>query len=282
MPVSFVRQYQMAEHTMNIGSGKTLIMGILNVTPDSFSDGGRYARRDAALKHALQMVAEGADIIDIGAESTRPYAGAVKVSAEEELERLLPVLERLVKEVPRPISVDTYKGAVAREALKAGAHMINDVWGLQWDDEMARCVAAYGVPVVVMHNRLHADDNTDIMADILAFLRQSLAIATAAGIECSKLIVDPGIGFGKTTRQNLTVMRRLEELRELKCPILLGTSRKRFIGEVLDVPVEERVEGTAATVALGIAKRAAHIVRVHDVREISRVARMMDAMLEGE
>ncbi|EAX48683.1 dihydropteroate synthase [Thermosinus carboxydivorans Nor1] len=272
-----VRHFSWTDRQLSLSPERTIIMGILNVTPDSFSDGGRYNNLDAALKQAEKMVRDGADIIDIGAESTRPY-GATKISAEEEMERLLPILEKLVSTVPVPISVDTYKAVVAEEALKLGVHIINDVWGLQGDPRMAKVVAKYQVPVVVMHNKTEAVYERDIMAEICAFLRHSLEIGMAAGIHPGHFIVDPGIGFGKTPDQNLTVMARLDELRSLGCPILLGTSRKRFIGEVLNLPVDDRIEGTGATVALGIVKGVS-IVRVHDVKQITRIARMSDAMV---
>ncbi|HHP51399.1 MAG TPA: dihydropteroate synthase [Moorella mulderi] len=264
---------------------RTLVMGILNVTPDSFSDGGKYTSLEAALEQAHRMVEEGADIIDIGGESTRLQAnpaayggqGWQPLPVEEELDRIMPVLERLLKEVPVPISVDTYKAKTAEAVLKAGAHMINDVWGLQYDPEMAEVVARYGAPVVVMHNQI-GYDYKDLMGDIYAYLKRSVRIAEEAGIPSHQIIIDPGIGFGKTREQSLAVLRRLSELRSLGKPILLGTSRKSFIGKTLDLPVDQRLEGTAATVAWGIAQGAA-MIRVHDVKEMVRVARMMDAIL---
>lgn len=254
---------------------RTLIMGILNVTPDSFSDGGQYNDIEAAVKRARQMVAEGADIIDVGGESTRP--GAEYVPAEEELRRVLPVVEALVREINVPISVDTYKAEVAEKALEAGAHIINDVWGLQKDPRMAEVAARYGAPVVVMHNKTEAEYD-DLMAEVIAFLKESIKIGVKAGIPREKIIIDPGIGFGKTLEHNLLLMKRLNELNSLGQPILLGTSRKSMIGKTLDLPVNERVEGTAATVTLGIAK-GVDIVRVHDVKEMVRVAKMTDAMV---
>lgn len=274
------RLYEWSKKRLNITPYHTVVMGILNVTPDSFSDGGKFNSIDKALKHAEQMVNDGADIIDIGAESTRPY-GAVKITSNEEIERLCPILERLVKECPVPISVDTYKADVANEALKIGANILNDVWGLQYDDKMAGVAAAYDVPVIVMHNQAGTEYSRDIMAEICSYLQKSADIGIAAGIKPENIIIDPGIGFGKTPAHNLVVMSRLEELKSLGYPILLGTSRKRFIGEVLQLPVEERVEGTAATIALGIVK-GVNIVRVHDVKPMVRIARMMDAMLKGD
>ncbi len=272
---------------------RTYIMGIINVTPDSFSGDGLAGDVEAAVAQAIRFVEEGADILDIGGESTRP--GSQPISEEEELSRVMPVLRRLVKEVDVPISIDTYKARVAREALEAGASMVNDVWGLRMDPEMARVVAEYGVPVVIMHNRSQPKNAVqeerlggryigieyrDLMADIIRELEYSLELALEAGVEFEKIIVDPGIGFGKTVEQNLEILRRLGELKVLGRPILLGTSRKSVIGYVLNLPPNERVEGTAATVALGIAA-GADIVRVHDVKEMVRVARMTDAIVRG-
>ena len=259
---------------------KTLVMGIVNVTPDSFSDGGRYHGIDAALRHSEQLVADGADILDIGGESTRPYGNNQPISAEEEMERILPVIERLVKEIPVPVSVDTYKAKTAAEALRLGAHIINDVWGLQGDPDMAGVVARYGAPIVVMHNQ-QQPGYTDLMADIKVFLRRSIAVALEAGIPQESIIVDPGIGLPKTRSDNIMIIRCLRHLEELGCPILLGTSRKTFIGTTLNLPPLERVEGTAATVAIGIAN-GADIIRVHDVLQMSRVAKMADALVREE
>ena len=276
-----VREYIWSDRRLALEEGRTLVMGILNVTPDSFSDGGKYNTLDTALRQAEVMVKDGADIIDIGAESTRPY-GSEKVSAEEEMERLLPIVEKLVEHCPLPISVDTYKAKVAKEALLTGAHMINDVWGLQFDPDMASVAARFGVPVVVMHNQQGTDYSGDILANIHGFLQKSIEIGMQAGIAFDNIIIDPGIGFGKTTQHNVMVMSRLKELKALGCPVLLGTSRKRFIGEILGgLEAGDRMEGTAATVALGIVN-GANIVRVHDVKAIARVARMMDAMVRGE
>lgn len=276
-----IRDFSWPNKKLSIRSNRTIVMGILNVTPDSFSDGGKYSKIELALKHAQEMINNGADIIDIGAESTRPYAGAEKITAEQEMERLLPVLEHLVAFSSVPISVDTYKASVAHEALKLGAHMINDVWGLQKDQEMAAVIARFNAPVVIMHNQTDTHYSRNIMSHICEFLQQSIEIGIAAGIESDRFIVDPGIGFGKTSEQNLYVMSKLEQLKSLGCPILLGTSRKRFIGEVLDLPTDERVEGTGATVVLGITK-GVNIVRVHDVKAIARIAKMTDAMMRSE
>lgn len=272
-----VRRYAWSERTLDIRPNRTLIMGILNVTPDSFSDGGRYNHPDAAVKQAQELIAAGADILDIGAESTRPY-GASPVSAEEEMERLLPVLEILVQQTSAPISVDTYKSQVAEAALKLGAHMINDVWGLQKDPAMARVAAQYKAPVIIMHNQTETRYERDLLSTIAGFLQESIDIGLAAGIPFENFIIDPGIGFGKTSQHNLQVLARLEELKALGCPILIGTSRKKFIGEILDLPVEDRVEGTTATVGWAISQGAS-IVRVHDVKAVARVAKMTDAIM---
>jgi dihydropteroate synthase len=272
---------------------RTYIMGIINVTPDSFSGDGLAGNVEEAVAQAIRFVEEGADILDIGGESTRP--GSQPISEEEELSRVMPVLRRLVKEVDVPISIDTYKARVAREAIEAGASMVNDVWGLRMDPDMAKVVAEYNVPVVVMHNRSHPKNAVqearlggryvgveyqDLMADIVRELEYSIGLALDAGVDFEKIIVDPGIGFGKTVEQNLEILRRLGELKVLGRPILLGTSRKSVIGYVLNLPPNERVEGTAATVALGIAA-GADIVRVHDVKAMARVAKMADAIVRG-
>lgn len=275
------REYFLDKHTLSIMPRRTLIMGILNFTPDSFSDGGQYNTIDTALRHVEEMIKNGADIIDIGAESTRPYGGALKISAEEEINRLAPFLEKVLSISSVPISVDTYKASVALEALNLGAHMINDVWGLQRDAEMAKVVAQYDVPVIIMHNQEGSYYKQDIMLHIYDFLQTSINIGLEAGIDFKRFIVDPGIGFGKTLEQNLIVMSRLEELKSLGCPILLGTSRKRFIGDVLNLPVEDRVEGTGATVSVGITK-GSNIIRVHDVKAMARIAKMTDMMMRSD
>nr|WP_180994316.1 dihydropteroate synthase [Bacillus sp. Marseille-P3661] len=255
---------------------KTWIMGILNVTPDSFSDGGRYTNIETAVRHAESMISNGADIIDLGGESTRP--GYEKISDEEELARVLPVIEALQsKKVNKPISIDTYKSEVARQSIEAGAHIINDIWGAKADPKIASVAAHLDVPIILMHNR----DNTNyqnLMKDIQSDLLESIQIAKSAGVKDENIILDPGIGFGKTFEQNLEVMRNLNKLVELGYPVLLATSRKSMIGQALDLPPEERMEGTGATVCLGI-ERGCHMVRVHDVKEMTRMARMMDAML---
>lgn len=260
---------------------KTYVMGILNVTPDSFSDGGKFMDPDAALKRAQQMVAEGADIIDIGGESTRP--GAEPVSEEEELRRVLPVVERLAAEIDVPISVDTYKARVADEALEAGAHMINDISALRMDPKLGEVVARHGVPIVLMHMQgtprtMQASPHyEDCVSEVMAFLREAISRAKSYGIPESSIVIDPGIGFGKALEHNLEILRRLPEFRSLGRPVLIGPSRKSFIGKVLDLPLEERLEGTAATVAYAAAC-GVDFVRVHDVRAMARVVRMVHAI----
>lgn len=275
-----MRTYRWSDRELQIGQ-RTLIMGIVNVTPDSFSDGGCYRQVEAAVRHAHRLVADGADVIDIGGESTRPYGNNQPVTAQEEMDRVLPVLERLIREISVPISLDTYKPATAEAALKMGVHMINDVWGLQRDAAMAAVVAKYQVPLIVMHNQ-EQPGYQDLLKEVNQFLLESIRIAEQAGIAKENIIIDPGIGFGKTRTDNIKLIRHLRLLEELNCPILLGTSRKAFIGTTLGgLPPAERVEGTAATVAIGIAN-GADIVRVHDVKEMVRVARMTDALIREE
>jgi dihydropteroate synthase len=273
---SMSTSYQVNNCRWTIQSGRTLVMGILNLTPDSFSDGGRHNQLDQAVARARQMVDEGADILDVGAESTRPY-GATRISAQEEMNRLLPALEKILAAVNIPVSIDTYKSEVAEQALRMGAHILNDIGGLQQDPAMAELAVKYTVPVVVMHNRQSTESTRDIMGELTDYFRHSLQIGRAAGMSEDQFILDPGIGFGKNSAQNLEVLRRLAELRSLGLPILVGTSRKRFIGEVLGLPVEERVEGTGATVVHSILNGAA-IVRVHDVKMAKRMAAMTDAL----
>lgn len=263
------------EYKLRLGT-KTYIMGILNVTPDSFSDGGEFLDIDKAIRHAKDMVKAGAHIIDVGGESTRP--GAEEVGEEEEIKRVLPVVKRLVKEIDVPISVDTYKASVAEKVLEAGAHIINDVWGLQRDENIASVIAKYKVPVVIMHNQIGTEYKRDIIEEICGFLNKSIDIAIKAGIKEENIILDPGIGFGKTPEQNMEVMSRLGELNDLGYPILLGTSRKSMIGKILDLPAKERVEGTLATTVMGIIQ-GVDIVRVHDIKENLRVAMVTDAIV---
>lgn len=256
-------------------SGRTLIMGILNMTPDSFSDGGRYNAVEAALERARQLVQDGADIIDIGGESTRP--GYERISSEEEIARVVPIIERLAREVAVPISIDTYKADVARASLEAGAHIINDIWGAKADPDMANIAAETGAPIVLMHNRKEKPYE-NFMRDALGDLYESIQIAKNAGVKDGQIILDPGIGFAKNLEENLLMMRNLHVLTSLGYPVLLGTSRKSMIGNTLNLPVEERVEGTIASTCLGI-QQGCRIIRVHDVKENARAAKMMDAML---
>jgi dihydropteroate synthase len=253
------------------------------VTPDSFSDGGLYADPARALEHARDMVSQGADIIDIGGESTRP--GADPLTEEEELRRIIPVIERLTSEIAAPVSVDTYKSSVAIKALNAGASIVNDISGLRFSPDMAQVVADHDAAVVIMHIKGTPRDMQvnpvygDVVGEISDYLEESAAIALKAGIGRNRIMIDPGIGFGKTLEHNLTILERLDEFRALGFPIVLGTSRKRFIGTVLDIAEpKDRIEGSAATVALGI-QRGARIVRVHDVGYMTKVARMTDAIV---
>ena len=266
---------------MRIGSrdfattGHTYIMGILNVTPDSFSDGGKFDQIDAALKHAEEMIRDGADVIDIGGESTRP--GYTKISDEEETDRVVPVIEAVKKEFGIPISVDTYKSGVA-EAAQAGADLINDIWGLKYDPHMSEVIAKSGLACCLMHNR----DNTEyrnFMEDVKQDLRETIALAKAAGIADDKIILDPGVGFAKSYENNLEVIRRLKEFNELKYPVLLGTSRKSVIGLTLDLPAAERVEGTIVTTVMAV-EAGCMFVRVHDVKENHRAIQMAEAILD--
>ncbi|MCM3146414.1 dihydropteroate synthase [Brevibacillus sp. MER 51] len=270
------RELNCGQYVLPLGE-RTLVMGILNVTPDSFSDGGRYVDVEAALAQARAMVEAGADLIDIGGESTRP--GSEAVDEATELDRVLPVIRILAQELSVPLSIDTYKAAVAERAISEGAHIINDVWGAKRDPRMAEVAARLDVPIILMHNREDTDYH-DFFPNYIKDLRESVQIALQAGVKQERIILDPGIGFVRTVEQNLETMRRLDDLVGLGYPVLLATSRKRMIGHVLDLPVDERVEGTAATVALGAAK-GCHMVRVHDVKEMKRVTKMMDAMLKG-
>ncbi|MDO8885917.1 dihydropteroate synthase [Candidatus Oleimmundimicrobium sp.] len=263
---------------------RTHLMGILNITPDSFSDGGSYFKTETAVSRGIAMVEEGADIIDVGGESTRP--GVESVSLEEELKRVIPVIERLACEINCPISIDTYKSEVAKKALEAGATIVNDISGFQMDKNMPKLVAKTGVPIIIMHMQgtpemMQKNPHYEcVMREIISFLREKAEVALKAGVQKDKIIIDPGIGFGKTREHNLEIMRKLPELKNLGYPILIGTSRKSFIGTTLNLPVEDRLEGTAATVAYSIVQ-GANIIRVHDVKEMVRVAKMTDAMVRG-
>lgn len=274
-PKLYKRTYQRGQMTLRLGE-RTLIMGIVNVTPDSFSDGGQYNSVDRAVSHAVELYEQGADIIDIGGESTRP--GHTVISSEEEIARVVPVIESLHKAAPHiPISIDTYKADVARAAIDAGAHIINDIWGLKADQNMASLAREKNCPVILMHNR-ESTDYDDFITDAVADLKESIEIAVRAGISKDHIILDPGIGFAKSYEHNLQMMISLDALVELGYPVLLATSRKRFIRNTLQLPVNDLVEGTAATVAFGIAQ-GAQIVRVHDVAQIKRTVDMCDAML---
>lgn len=266
--------------SLEIGK-KTHIMGILNVTPDSFSDGGDHFEIERAVTFALEMIKEGADLIDVGGESTRP--GSAEVTLEEELSRVVPVIQALVAhpDINVPISVDTYKAEVARQALEAGAHIVNDVWGLQREPEIARVAASYGAPVIAMHNQVGTEYTKDLVDSMLDYFQETIQIAEKAGIPKSHLILDPGIGFGKTVEQNIKLMNRLTDLHCLGYPILLGTSRKSMIGKILDLPPKERVEGTIATNVLGVVQ-GVEIIRVHDILAHSRAIRVADAIVRGE
>ncbi len=256
--------------------GQPLVMGILNVTPDSFSDGGQFLDPAHAVAHGIEMAGLGADILDIGAESTRPYGGATPVSAEQELERLKPILAA-VAGLGAPLSIDTIKSKVAAWALDNGATIVNDVWGLQHDPDMAKLVAERGVPVIAMHNRDSADESIDIVADVLAFFERTLEIAAQAGIARDKIVLDPGIGFGKTPEQSIVCLARLAEFKRFGLPLLVGASRKRFINAVIPSPPDERIGGSLASHLFAVAQGAS-IVRVHDVRETVQALRVIAAI----
>ena len=277
-------QVQTPLNRLAVASGETLawgvrtyVIGIINLTPDSFSGDGLGGDVDAAVDLALRFQDEGADILDIGAESTRP--GHKQISLDKELARLMPALEAVAKRVDLPISVDTYKAAVARRAVDAGAVIINDIWGLKAEPELAEVAAKTCAGLVLMHNQ-KGTQYRDLVPNLVSSLKDSVRTALEAGVPRDNIIVDPGIGFGKTADQNLAVLARLDELKELDCPILVGTSRKSTLGLLLDLPAEERVEATAATVSLAIAG-GADLVRVHDVKEMVRVCRVTDAVVRG-
>ena len=255
---------------------KTYVCGILNVTPDSFSDGGKFNKLDASLYHAEEMIEEGAMLIDIGGESTRP--GYTMISDEEEIERVVPVIEALKSRFDVPLSLDTYKSKVAKAGIESGIDLINDIWGLKYDKAMAKVVADSGLPICIMHNRDNTD-YTDFMTDVVSDLKESVDMAITAGIERDKLILDPGVGFAKNLEQNIIVMKELERLNCFKLPILLGTSRKSVIGLTLDLPKDERVEGTLVTTVLAVIK-GCMFVRVHDVKENIRTIKMAEALFK--
>ena len=256
---------------------RTYVMGIINVTPDSFSGDGLGSDLKAVAGLAVRYQEEGADFLDVGAESTRP--GSTPITVQEELARLLPALESILSRVSLPVSVDTHKSPVARQAIQAGATIVNDVWGLKEDPEIATVASESGAGLIIMHNQ-GTPHYQDLIPDVLASLSQSLELARAAGVPQDSIILDPGIGFGKTADHNLEILSRLSEFKTLGCPLLVGTSRKSTIGRVLDLPPDQRVDGTAATVALSIAA-GADLVRVHDVRQMARVCRMTDAVVRG-
>ena len=268
---------------MKIGSREfdikkhTYVMGILNVTPDSFSDGGKFNRMDDALFHVEEMLKEGMDILDVGGESTRP--GYTLLPEEEEIARVVPIIEAVKARFDVPISLDTYKSKVAEEGIRAGADLINDIWGLKYDEKMAELIAAEGVPCVLMHNRSNTDYQ-DFLKDVVTDLNETIHLAKKAGIGKEKIILDPGVGFGKTYEHNLQIIHHLEELHSLGYPLLLGTSRKSVIGLTLDLPSSERVEGTIVTTVMGVLKGCA-FVRVHDIKENVRTIKMTEAIIKS-
>lgn len=255
--------------------GKTYVMGILNITPDSFSDGGKWNDMDRALFHVEEMLQEGMDILDIGGESTRP--GYTLLGEEEEIARVIPMIRAIKERFDVPVSLDTYKGGVAKAGVEAGADLINDIWGLKYDDKIARVIAESGLPCCLMHNRKEPD-YTDFMQDVGADLAETLRLAENAGIAADRIILDPGVGFGKTCGHNLQIINALEELRIFGRPLLLGASRKSVVGITLDLPVTERLEGTLATTVIAVMKGCS-FVRVHDVKENVRALRMAEAVL---
>jgi dihydropteroate synthase len=268
------------KRTLTLGK-RTLLMGVLNVTPDSFSDGGLFFDKDKAISHGLRMVEEGADIIDIGGESTRP--GSKPIELEEELHRVMPVIESIAKEVDVPISIDTYKSTVAQRATEAGAEIVNDISGLHFDPDLAKVAAKGNIPLILMHIRgtpetmqknVHYDS---IFSEILQYLKDSIQRAESAGLDPRQIIIDPGIGFGKTVEDNLLIIKNLHEFRILGKPILLGTSRKSFIGKILNTEVEDRLEGTLSSIAIGVLN-GAHIIRTHDVHQAKKAITVADAI----
>ncbi len=263
---------------------KVVVMGVLNLTPDSFYDGGRYTREAQALRRVEEMIGEGADIIDVGGESVRP--GAEPINLDEELSRVIPVIEKIRRSFPITISIDTYKAEVARQAIEKGAEMVNDISGLRFDPDLRKIVAGYEVPLILMHIKgtpKNMQDNPryhSLMEEIISYLRKSIKLAEESGVDPARIIVDPGIGFGKTTAHNLEILRRLEELKSLGKPILVGLSRKSFIGNVLGLPQEERLEGGLAATSMAVSG-GARIVRTHDVKPTRRAVDMVQAILRG-
>ena len=254
------------------------IMGILNVTPDSFSDGGRFDQLDAALQHAEQMIAEGADVIDVGGESTRP--GHQQITDEEEIARVTPVIEAIRQNFDAPVSIDTYKSAVAEAALQAGAHLVNDIWGFKYDPKVAEVTARHDAACCLMHNRKEAVYE-NFLQDVMEDMKECLALADRAGVARERILLDPGVGFAKSLEQNLQITKHVDLLKKLGCPVLLGTSRKSMIGLSLDLPVDQRVEGTLATTVMGVMKGCG-FVRVHDIKENKRVIQMTEAILKSD
>lgn len=271
-----VESIKIGDRTFEIGS-RTYVMGILNVTPDSFSDGNKYTNIDAALRRVETMAEEGADIIDIGGESTRP--NHIKISAEEEISRVVPYVKEIKKRFDIPLSLDTYKGEVAKEVIPYGIDLINDIWGLKYDGAMAGVIAKCGIACCLMHNRKDAE-YADLVNDVIADLRESLDIAIKSGIKKEKIITDPGIGFAKTLGQNLMITNNMERLLELDVPYLLGASRKSMIGLTLDLPIDEREEGTLATSVIA-AMKGASFVRVHDIKKSKRAIAMTEAIIKS-
>ena len=267
---------QIGNRNFEIGN-HTYVMGILNVTPDSFSDGGQYNNMDTVLFRVEEMIKEGADIIDVGGESTRP--GYEQISADEEIDRVVPVIEQIKERFDIPVSLDTYKATVAKAGIVAGADLINDIWGLKYDECMADVIAGADVPCCLMHNRKEPNYQNFIQ-DVLADLKESVQLAQKAGIKQDKIITDPGIGFAKSYEQNLLLLQKLEVLKSLGYPVLLGTSRKSVIGLTLDLPAHQRINGTIATTVLGVVKGCS-FVRVHDIKENVQAIKMAEAILQA-
>lgn len=258
---------------------KTYVMGILNVTPDSFSDGGKFNTLDNALKQCEKMISDGADIIDVGGESTRP--NYIKISDEEEISRVIPIIEAIKKNFDIPISIDTYKSMVAEETFKSGADLLNDIWGLKYDTNMANIVKKYDIPCCLMHNRNNTNYSQNFIQDVINDLKESITIAENHGIDKNKIILDPGVGFAKDLNQNLLIMKHLNEFNSLGLPILLGTSRKSMIGLTLNVPANERIEGTIVTSVMAV-QCGCMFVRVHDVLENKKAITMTEAILKAK